>query len=219
MLPPILGISGKGQAGKDTVADYILTKDMWVDKASFAFNLKKVCSKFFGLEINRFLKQDLKCKKFRRPLIITRKKYAELITTILEGESYTIPNLPDKYVHTPRELLQYIGTDVLRRANDNCHVIMFRKLYGKGDGLIVTDVRFENEAQFIREQGGMLVRIERPQRYLLRSNHPSETSLDYWFDWDYVLNNDKLGEEHLYRRVDKMLNCLLFGGNENALSD
>ena len=52
----------------------------------------------------------------------------------------------------------------------------------------ITDVRFPNEAEAIKQAGGLMVRIDRSDVPVL--NHPSESALDSWDDWDLVINNE-----------------------------
>lgn len=72
---------------------------------------------------------------------------------------------------------------------------------------IISDVRFPNEARAIKERNGVLIRVERPcptckkykdsfeSRYCSNpyhiNSHESETALDNWKDWDYMIKNDK----------------------------
>lgn len=81
--------------------------------------------------------------------------------------------------------------------------------------IVITDVRFKNEFDFIRNLGGTLIRIEAPNRNregLEReakksqvsidtiANHQSEIDLDSGRVFDYVVNNDKDNTE-VYRQV------------------
>lgn len=52
---------------------------------------------------------------------------------------------------------------------------------------IITDCRFPNEAQAIKDRGGIVIRVTRPGENLA-DLHPSETSLDNW-TFDFVLDN------------------------------
>jgi hypothetical protein len=55
---------------------------------------------------------------------------------------------------------------------------------------IITDVRFPNEAQAIKDRGGIIIRIERPGgESHCGGAHASETALDD-YDFDIVINND-----------------------------
>lgn len=56
---------------------------------------------------------------------------------------------------------------------------------------IVTDVRFINEAKGIKKRGGLLIRVNREVKQNTKiANHPSETSLDDYKDWDYIIDNN-----------------------------
>lgn len=72
---------------------------------------------------------------------------------------------------------------------------------------IITDTRFPNEAQAIKDRGGIVVRVNRhkvkPDSQEKVILHPSETSLDIW-KFDHVINNDGTKEE-LLEKVREML--------------
>ena len=53
---------------------------------------------------------------------------------------------------------------------------------------IITDVRFPNEANIIKEKGGIMVRVKRPTD--IAEGHSSETALDDYKEFDYILEND-----------------------------
>ena len=84
------------------------------------------------------------------------------------------------------------------------------------DLVVVEDVRYPNEAQWIRDMGGVLVKVDRPG-YVPEGrdpNHPSETSLDGW-EWDCVIVNDS-DVEALERKTLDMLGVAqgLFKGGD-----
>ena len=55
---------------------------------------------------------------------------------------------------------------------------------------IISDVRFPNEAQAIKDKGGVVIRVERPTDASTQEHrHISETSLDNW-DFDYKIIKD-----------------------------
>ena len=64
--------------------------------------------------------------------------------------------------------------------------------------LVITDVRFENEAEAIRQRGGLVIRIERPGVLPRRTSsgawHVSETALDD-YEFDSVILNDGTPED------------------------
>lgn len=149
---------------------------------------------------------------------------------------------------TPRKLLQLIGTECGRNIihpniwvnalfSDYTYICKSQfclasckepcdedsKPY---DNWVITDVRFENEAQAIKDRGGIVIRVNRdsdlrlPHLYEEFTNqgeilhwdefykeHPSETALDNYKDWDYVIdNNDSL--ESLIEKVKVILKDL-----------
>lgn len=135
---------------------------------------------------------------------------------------------------TVREFLQKLGTEGLRNGlHTNVWVNALFADYKRktqmgpdsfdsptasGDypNWIITDVRFPNEAQAIKELGGVVVRIERGfdeldlgpvQLHIERQPHtlhPSETALDNW-SFDYVINN-KGTLEQLLEATKTLLN-------------
>ena len=64
---------------------------------------------------------------------------------------------------------------------------------------VVTDIRFDNELQIIKELGGVTVRVTRP-KIENTDTHSSETQISQ-FDVDYDLLNDTT-IENLYDLVD-----------------
>ena len=56
------------------------------------------------------------------------------------------------------------------------------------DILIITDVRFKNEAKAIKDSGGILIRMESDRSE--EDTHKSETDLDYYNNFDLVINNN-----------------------------
>lgn len=139
-----------------------------------------------------------------------------------------------KFNHTPRTLLQLLGTECGR---DIIHPnIWLNSLFSeyidksekrtcpetgmpilttweeKYPNWIITDVRFPNEADIIKEKGGLLIRIESP-RCNYDDTHSSETALDNYGGtgnevrtdkWDSVIFNDGTIEE-LIEKVKKVL--------------
>lgn len=110
-----------------------------------------------------------------------------------------------------RRLLQHRGTEEGRdKYGENiwCNVLYEWMLMYNSRGVerfIITDVRFPNEVNFIQEIGGKVIRVNSPNRTedsinresggddelaKLITSHPSETSLDSYDGFDFVINND-----------------------------
>ena len=54
---------------------------------------------------------------------------------------------------------------------------------------VITDVRFPDEAQAIKDWGGVLWRVDRPG-LVGGDGHASETAMDDYRGWDEVIVND-----------------------------
>lgn len=67
---------------------------------------------------------------------------------------------------------------------------------------IITDTRYENEAQAVRDAGGVLIRVIRKDTEAVNL-HPSETSLDS-YEFDHVIYNDGSLED-LVQKVQEVL--------------
>tara|TARA_B100000902_G_scaffold142558_1_gene140162 strand:+ start:3287 stop:3988 length:702 start_codon:yes stop_codon:yes gene_type:complete len=121
-------------------------------------------------------------------------------------------NTATPYNMTAREFLQYLGTDVMRKIKDTIWVDYTIKLINlEGTEVaIIPDVRFPNEVNAIHEAGGIVVRLTRDVH---NSEHPCETALDKehfdWSNFDYILDNQDCSVSELKNRVEKISNKIL----------
>lgn len=68
-----------------------------------------------------------------------------------------------RYGRTPREILQFMGTEVVRDNFPNLWVQhMWRACEGI-ENIVIPDVRFDNEAAFVALNEGVMIEIERPR--------------------------------------------------------
>ncbi len=96
-----------------------------------------------------------------------------------------------------RRLLQKFGTEAGRDIHgENCWVDALMRDWHRLDGtpvytsgLVVTDVRFQNEAEAIRSRGGWVIEVVRPGLQRLPGNHASEAGFDPDLI-DYTIYND-----------------------------
>lgn len=119
---------------------------------------------------------------------------------------------------TPRQILQLLGTEGTR---DVIHPdIWVNALYSeyksynakfgfldmqngdfdvkseiKENKWIITDSRFPNDVKRTREMGGILIRVNRDECEGRENEHASETALDDFDEWDYVIKNNGTIEE------------------------
>jgi hypothetical protein len=94
---------------------------------------------------------------------------------------------------TPRQALQTLGTDCVRKAFGDDFWVKRLELAMRDEHrklVVITDVRRKNEAQAIKAMGGILWLIHRPITDGTAGTHITETEMDSFEGWDEVINND-----------------------------
>lgn len=163
----LIGLSGKLESGKTTIA-----KLLW--------------SKFYN-DFDLFNFGDVVKKESSE-----RYNYPLKWNYSIEGKKKIINHhlLPKKDM-TIREVLQWHGTDFRREQDENYWIIKMEEYYDKmKKNLIVDDIRFKNEADFILNNGGYLFRIDIPDHFT--GDHRSEIELDDYLFFTKRLKTDKL---------------------------
>jgi hypothetical protein len=133
--------------------------------------------------------------------------YEDSVEDVLDSKSNKLEFIKPTY----RRFLQEMGTDIIRdRVHRDAWVNALFSDYHDADyrGItageysdpvapkwIITDVRFPNELEAIRERGGIILRINR-ESSSSEKLHISETLLDN-HHFDYVIDNDDTIEELL----------------------
>lgn len=140
----IIGICGLIGAGKDTAADYLVNLHGF-RRESFANSLKDAVAQVFGWD---------------RTMLEGRTKQAREWREQVDpwwAERLGMPNL------TPRWVLQYWGTEVIRRGfhDDFWIASLENKLRKTRDDVVISDCRFPNEIAAIKRAGGVVIRVHR----------------------------------------------------------
>ena len=95
-----------------------------------------------------------------------------------------------------RRLLQVIGTECARAYDYDIWVKKMRELLKKEsplhDILAIDDCRFDNEAQLVRELGGIVIEINRPG--CAPDGHASEQGVSQNLIDKHILNNGTLAQ-------------------------
>lgn len=124
-----------------------------------------------------------------------------------------------------RLILQGWGTDFKRNLFGNDYwltklqaKLLEQQLINNRVIVVITDVRFKDEAEFIRQSGGILLRIDRPpqtfKERILRwfgfnkDKHPSECDLDKYKHFYLKIKNNKTLND-LDTHAERVLKAIL----------
>lgn len=185
MKQHLIGITGKARFGKDSVALY-LKNTYYFRTYAFADPLKEAASRMFGIPLDHFYDDE----------------YKDVIDPF--------------WGISPREITQKLGTEGgrrlfrediwIKRAEQVWHEYLDQfngvtdmSFYPHHDynGFVITDVRFENEADFIRSNGGMMIHILRDSIENKVREHESENGIAI-LDSDLVIDNNGTLEDLFY---------------------
>jgi len=195
----ILGISGHLGSGKDLFAEMLaMISKVPVERHAFADKVRDVTELITGQKMKKIHEAG---KPFYNPIY----NYTQ------EDKNIYLP----MWNKTIGQCLQLIGTDVFRNNFDeDTWVKTLFSTVGKdcierGNLLVVTDLRFPNEASAILERGGIVIRMEGDPMDIRKNttrdlNHPSETSLDNYDKFTKIIYNDVPGIEILQPKVQQV---------------
>jgi hypothetical protein len=187
----VVGFGCTAQVGKDTAANYLQEKYPGkLKRVAFADELKKAAMVIFGLSREQcFGPQEIK------------------------------EAIDPRYGKSPRQLLQELGEKMREIFPDIWIVKVFDQaipeLQEQGyDCFVISDVRYPNEAEWIRKQGGVVTRVDREEGGVtVGAEHSSETAMRN-FVCDVEISNNGTFEEY-FEKLDRMMEEVLqYGGDE-----
>lgn len=195
----ILAISGKAAVGKDTAADHLVDHYGFV-KVAFADVIKRICKEVFGFSAES-----------------------------LWGVSSMRNQIDDRYGISPRASLQEFGDSGRKLYGDiwieytlniakklstehylNYHYTlgMHQSSHSEPRHVVLPDTRYLNEVNAIKDEGGIALRLLRPDVALegAAGKHSSESNQKFINDdnFDSVINNSSSIPD-LYHKVDKFI--------------
>lgn len=173
----IIGLGHKKRHGKSTAAK-IITRDWDFKEYTFAAPIKEVVEIVFAFPAR--LQTSLK-EEIWPPVGISYRAAMQKIGQSFKdsfGEKFWVKTLERK---------------VLNEALTN----------RSPEHVVISDVRHLVEAEWIKSQDGILIRIHNPN-IDLEDSHISETSLEGYTGWDYEIANDK-SINHLEHQIDRIL--------------
>lgn len=182
----------------------------------FAGKLKVIASLLTGIPVKDFERQDVKdsylgdeWNYYKVDLYDNSPKdYADHKTIYCDNESVK-QYLDDVHNITyckmsVRQFLQKLGTDSVRdHLHLNAWVNSLMCDYKSDSKWIISDCRFPNEYQAVKDKVGILIRVNRTDQ-VLKDLHISETALDN-YKFDYIINNETNNFEKLVNDVKEIL--------------
>ena len=202
----IIGVCGFIGSGKDTVADYLQNFHEF-RRESFASTLKDAVAAVFGWDRTMLEGRTKEAREWREQV-----------------DPWWAARL-DMPTLTPRWVLQYWGTEVCRKGfhDDIWIASLENKLRTSKDSIVISDCRFPNEIQSIKNAGGQIIWVQRgelPDWYdtaiaanqghnwavqdlKMRKIHASETA---WVgtQFDSVIDNNS-SIDSLYQQAETLL--------------
>lgn len=155
-----IGFTGRMKSGKDTCAQYVIKHlleakgtNYGIDKIAFADSLKEICMKYLGLTKYQCYDQDGK------------EEYNKF------------------WGMTNREILQRVGTEAMRNGFhpdvwSKITELKIKEIVKNNRFFIITDIRFPNEAETVKRNGGLVVHVSRPNTIANGIiNHASEVPI------------------------------------------
>ena len=139
-------------------------------------------------------------KDLLKPEVVVRVAFGdEVKKEYAEASNIGVEELESKK-SSFREELQRWGTEYRRSVDPDYWIkkieLQVKFLSEQADVIVFTDVRFHNEAEYVRNLKGKIVKVKPPKTFRIGKHHmhESETELDDILP-DYLLTND--GEESL----------------------
>ena len=221
MKTTIILISGKAQAGKDTLCDYLIKQihnftKYSIKKYSFADPLKQFCKDVFDLT-DQQLWGDNSSKESDTHICWGNLPFAEDKIRYLYAETIkvNIDGWPNSRIFnqpmSSRHFLQTFGTELIRKIYPDCWARATLKAIQKEkcDYAIIGDGRFPNEIDIFSSYDPIVIRLT---RNILNYNHKSELALDN-YNWSkiknfYLIDNSKITQTEKEMKVDNVLGYL-----------
>ena len=222
----IIGISGKKQCGKDTICKIIQAIDIYEKATSMGLSNLSKSKKDFIKEVIENPKFCSVESKFEKHSFADKLKEMASVLVGCPIEKWESGDFKNGYcssltfgpiIFTNREILQKIGEGLREKLHPDIWVLSlfnnyFKKTYpdinksGKPELCerypywIIPDVRMPNEAEKIKELGGILIRVNRDTGYV--DTHISEIALDSCKKFDFIIDNNGSLEELIEKVID-----------------
>lgn len=238
--PILIGFQGKAGSGKDTFANMMMDNcgiHVIPHRVAFADVMKRVVSELYGVELEAFydrekkeIKLDVSVSEDRlSPRDIMQHFGTEIVRNM--DEDFWVKRMSAEVARVLKDFnmarwaagapASVNSSEVNRLSQYNYTYMMlermaseeYSKYYGSSSTaqvVLIPDVRFPNEQEYILENGGYLIEIQRGESDVGEMNHEhaSETSLnDSTIEPHFIIHNDA-GLSKLFTQSISILNHL-----------
>lgn len=194
----IIAFSGVKFAGKDTAVEGLISRYGFT-RIALADRLKDICSHVFEVSRNDMDDPSKKETKFINELHINQDHIKHLLELLVyDGFNFDFEdkcriickNFTGRILTSIRDMLQIIGTDILRTyIKDDIWLEYIKDRILPNNRYVITDARFENEREYLKKIGAILVLVKRPG-FESKSDHISENQLGKDSDYDMIVINN-----------------------------
>lgn len=191
----IIGLTGKRLSGKDTAGKY-LVENHGFERIAFADKLKEGVAALFDITASQV--NDMKTEN--NVFVAIGYKNRPIHPETEQPSAMWSPSVEYTWI----EFLQRFGTEMGRKVWgwDFWVDMALPPHQNTRRNIVVTDVRFENEAKRIVDLGGVIIRLTRPLVDERHDGHESEFGIPDGLV-TYEIFNDVLGD--LYTDLEEIL--------------
>lgn len=171
--PILYGINAKLNGGKDYAGEYIASlyqqfAQEQLENVKFAGKLKQMVALILGVTVEKLEDRDYKNAVLPEKWWVIRtpdykvmlpysKEMVKRYDLAIEYGSFIVVKM------TPRIMMQLMGTEAGRNIiHPNVWVNATFSDFSENSKWFITDMRFRNEMEAVKEHGGITIRIDRP---------------------------------------------------------
>ena len=202
----LIGICGKKQVGKSTAGTILALINCFKQVESSGFPHETIYNYIEKNFDDEYIlsESQFNLKSFSERLkkiagILCNNEYTQYEDVQFKNKVDPLTNISN------RQVLQYIKEAMRNLFGENIWIkALFRDYFGDTINghqyWIITDVEYKNEADYIKNKGGILIKINRNTGY--NDNHISEIDLDDYDKFDYIVDNNGTINQLIDKMVD-----------------